>query len=144
LDPLPDHLPPRESVESDPELAARYPLALISPPARNFLNSSFANVSSLVAIEREPRCEIHPGDAQARGIADGDRVAIFNDRGRFIVTARVSERIRPGVLLAWGLWWPREVDGGRNVNAVTSTAITDLGRGPTFYDCLVEVAPLAQ
>jgi anaerobic selenocysteine-containing dehydrogenase len=51
----------------------------------------------------------------------------------------VSERIRPGVVLAWGLWWPKSVPGGRNVNAVTSTAQTDLGRGPTFYDCLVEV-----
>ena len=141
LDPLPDHLPPRESRESDPELASRYRLALISPPARNFLNSSFANVPSLVGMEREPRCEIHPEDAQARGIADGDPVTIFNDRGRFEVRARVSDRIRPGVVLAWGLWWPRTVPGGRNVNAVTSTAITDLGRGPTFYDCLVEVVP---
>jgi anaerobic selenocysteine-containing dehydrogenase len=139
LDPLPDYLPPYESAQSDPVLAARYPLALISPPARHFLNSSFANVASLVAIEREPRCEIHPRDAAARGIADGDQVAIFNDRGRFLVRARVSDRIREGVVLAWGLWWPRTVEGGRNVNAVTPTALTDLGRGPTFYDCLVEV-----
>jgi anaerobic selenocysteine-containing dehydrogenase len=139
LDPLPDYLPPYESAQSDPVLAARYPLALISPPARHFLNSSFANIASLVAIEREPRCEIHPRDAAARGIADGDQVAIFNDRGRFLVRARVSDRIREGVVLAWGLWWPRTVEGGRNVNAVTPTALTDLGRGPTFYDCLVEV-----
>jgi anaerobic selenocysteine-containing dehydrogenase len=139
LDPLPDYLPPLESRESNPELARRYPLALISPPARNFLNSSFANVASLVAIEREPRCEMHPDDASRRGIRDGDPVKVFNDRGRFLVRARVSERIRPGVVLAWGLWWPKSVPGGRNVNAVTSTAQTDLGRGPTFYDCLVEV-----
>lgn len=139
LDPLPDHLPPYESIEADPALAARYPLALISPPARNFLNSSFANVPSLVAREREPSCEIHPDDAAARRIAEGDRVRIFNDRGAFQVRAQVSDRIRPGVVLAWGLWWPKTTAGGRNVNAVTGTALTDLGRGPTFYDCLVEL-----
>jgi anaerobic selenocysteine-containing dehydrogenase len=139
LDPLPDHMPPYESIEADPALAARYPLALISPPARNFLNSSFANVPSLVAREREPSCEIHPDDAAARRIAEGDRVRIFNDRGAFQVRAQVSDRIRPGVVLAWGLWWPKTTAGGRNVNAVTGTALTDLGRGPTFYDCLVEL-----
>jgi len=139
LDPLPDHLPPYESAEADPVRAARYPLALISPPARNFLNSSFANVPSLVAREREPLCEIHPEDAASRGIVDGDRVRIFNDRGVFQVKANVTERIRPGVVLAWGLWWPKTTPGGRNVNAVTGTALTDMGRGPTFYDCLVEL-----
>ena len=65
-DPLPTFIPPRESVASNPALAARYPLAFISPPARNFLNSSFANLPAFVAEEKAPRLDIHPDDARAR------------------------------------------------------------------------------
>ncbi|GAA4408508.1 molybdopterin-containing oxidoreductase family protein [Quisquiliibacterium transsilvanicum] len=140
LDPVPDFLPPHESAASAPELAARYPLALISPPARNFLNSTFVNVDSLRASEKAPGCELHPEDAAARGIADGDQVRVFNDRGAFLARARVSERARRGVAVAWGVWWHKLAPGGRSVNAVTSQALTDMGRAPTFYDCLVEIA----
>ncbi len=139
LDPLPDWVPPHESAASAPALARRYPLALITPPARNFLNSTFVNVDSLRADEREPGCEVHPEDARARGIADGTMVELFNDRGAFRARARLSDRVRPGLVVAWGVWWHRFAPGGRNVNAVTSPALTDLGRGPTFYDCLVEM-----
>jgi anaerobic selenocysteine-containing dehydrogenase len=138
-DPLPDWLPNRESHHVNPELAARYPLAMISPPARHFLNSSFVNVESLQATEREQRCELNPADAATRGIVDGDRVRVFNDRGSFLARARVSERTRPDLVVAWGIWWHKLVPGERNVNAVTGQALTDMGRGPTFYDCLVEV-----
>jgi len=138
-DPLPDWLPNRESRHANPTLAARYPLAMISPPARHFLNSSFVNVESLQVTEREQRCELHPDDAAARGIADGDQVRVFNDRGSFVARARVSDRTRRDLVVAWGLWWHKLVPGARNVNAVTGQALTDMGRGPTFYDCLVEV-----
>ena len=83
--------------------------------------------------------EIHPADAAARGLVNGMMARVFNDRGAFEVKVHVSERIRPGVVLAWGVWWHKFTHGKRNVNAVTSQALTDLGRGPTFYDCLVEV-----
>ena len=138
-DPIPDWLPNRESVHADPALAARYPLAIITPPARHFLNSSFVNVASLRETEGEQRCEIHPDDASARGIVDGDRVRVFNDRGAFLARASVSARCRRDVVVAWGLWWHKLVPGTRNVNAVTGQALTDMGRGPTFYDCLVQV-----
>jgi anaerobic selenocysteine-containing dehydrogenase len=144
LDPLPDWVPPHESAASAPDLARRYPLALISPPARNFLNSTFVNVDSLRAAEREPGCEVHPEDAAARGIADGDRVELFNDRGAFLARAKLSDRVRRGLVVAWGVWWHKLAPGGRNVNAVTSPALTDLGRGPTFYDCLVELRRAAE
>ena len=136
LDGLPDHLPNHEAVGSD----ARYPLAMISPPARNFLNSSFVNVQSLRDIEGEPLLEIHPQDAAMRGIADGAVVAVFNDRGRYVCTARVSERARPGVVNGLGVWWRKLGLNGTNVNELTSQKLTDLGRAPVFYDCLVEVA----
>jgi len=141
MDPLPDYLPPYESAQSSPELAARFPLAMISPPARHFLNSTFVNVDSLRAAEREPGVDLHPDDAAARGLTDGAMVRVFNDRGSFLARCKVSDRTRPGVAAAWGIWWHKRTQGGRNVNAVTGQALSDLGRAPTFYDCLVEVAP---
>ncbi len=140
-DPVPDYLPPYESIASNPELAARFPLSLISPPARNFLNSTFANVASLKAAEKDQQIHLNPLDAQRRGISDGMPVTIFNDRGRFTARAVVTDASRPGVVMVPGVWWHKHSAGGRNVNMVTPKRLTDLGRGPTFYDCLVEVAP---
>jgi len=119
--------------------SARYPLAMISPPARNFLNSSFVNLRSLRDIEGEPLLEIHPRDAQARGIESGAVVRVFNDRGEYRCKASVSERARPGVVNGLGIWWRKLGLAGTNVNQVTSQKLTDLGRGPVFYDCLVDV-----
>jgi len=138
-DPLPAYIPPRESAATAPALAARYPLGFISPPARNFLNSSFANLPQFVAGERTPHLEIHPQDAAYRGIESGSSVRVFNDRGSLLAAARVTDRARPGVVVAPSVWWRKLAPGGENANAVTSQALTDLGRAPTFYDCLVEV-----
>ncbi|MBK9607109.1 MAG: molybdopterin oxidoreductase family protein [Betaproteobacteria bacterium] len=139
FDPLPAYHPPRESAATAPALARRYPLAFISPPTRNFLNSSFGNVAVLQALETAQRVELHPDDAAARGIADGDAVRVHNDRGEFTATARITGNVRPGLCVALGIWWHKDTAGGRNINAVTSQALTDFGAGPTFYDCLVEV-----
>jgi len=136
LDGLPDHLPNYETPGSD----ARYPLAMISPPARNFLNSTFVNVKSLRDIEAEPLLEIHPQDAAARGITQGVVVEVFNDRGRYRCTADVSERARPGVVHGLGIWWRKLGLNGTNVNELTSQRLSDIGRAPVFYDCVVEVA----
>ena len=135
LDGLPDHLPNYELQGTN----ARYPLAMISPPARNFLNSTFVNVQSLRTIEGRPVLEIHPDDAEARGIANDTVVRVFNDRGSYLCHATVSRRARPGVVNGLGIWWRKMGLNGTNVNEVTSQALTDLGRAPTFYDCLVEV-----
>jgi anaerobic selenocysteine-containing dehydrogenase len=141
LDPLPAYVPPRESAASNPALAARYPLAFISPPARHFLNSSFSHLPAFLADEKTPHLDIHPDDAASRGIRAGDPVRIFNDRGSLLATARVTDRARTGVVVAPSIWWRRLAPGGENANAVTSQALTDLGRAATFYDCLVEVQP---
>jgi anaerobic selenocysteine-containing dehydrogenase len=135
LDGLPDYLPNYEAAGTSP----RYPLAMISPPARNFLNSSFVNVRSLRDIEGEPLLEIHASDAAARGIASGSVVRVFNDRGEYRCKAQVSDRARPGVVNGLGVWWRKLGLDGTNVNQLTSQHLTDLGRGPVFYDCLVEV-----
>ena len=78
---------------------------MISPPARNFLNSTFVNVKSLRDIEGEPLLEMHADDAAARGIADRAMVRVFNDRGSYRCRCRVSGRARPGVVNGLGIWW---------------------------------------
>jgi anaerobic selenocysteine-containing dehydrogenase len=138
---VPDHVPNYESVSSAPELAQRYPLAMISPPARNFLNSSFVNVKSLRDIEGEPILEIDTTDANARGIVSGQRVRVFNDRGSYHCKAVLSPRARAGVVNGLGVWWRKLGVAGTNVNEVTHQQLTDIGRAPSFYDCLVEVEP---
>jgi anaerobic selenocysteine-containing dehydrogenase len=139
LDPLPTYIAPYESEERAPELARRFPLALISPPAHEFLNSSFVNVASLRRSAGKPTLEIHADDASARSIADGARVKVFNDRGTFTADAVVTDRVRPGVVSAQSVWWGRLTSDGANANQTTSQALTDIGRGATFYDNLVEV-----
>lgn len=131
----PEHLPNHETPTPD----GPYPLAMISPPARHFLNSSFVNVKSLRDIEGEPVLEMHPTDAAARGIQDGEVVAVFNDRGRYVCKARLNQRARPGVVNGMGIWWRKLGLQGTNVNELTSQHLTDMGRGPVFYDCWVQV-----
>ena len=143
LDRLPEYVPPYESEERDPALVQRYPLALISPPAHSFLNSTFVNVASLRRAAGKPTLEIHVDDADARGIEPGVKVSIFNDRGTFTAEAVISDRVRPGVVSAPSVWWGKLTDDGRNANHTTSQAITDIGGGATFYDNQVEVAPVA-
>jgi anaerobic selenocysteine-containing dehydrogenase len=133
------YLPPYESREFAPELAKRFPLAMISPPARNFLNSTFVNVASLRDIEGEPILEIHPDDAASRKIEDRAIVRIFNDRGATLARAHISTRARQGVVHGLSIWWRKFGLDGTNVNQLTHQQLTDLGRAPSFYDCLVEV-----
>ncbi len=139
LDPLPAYLPPYESAASAPELAAKYPLAMISPPQRNFLNTTFVNVKSLRDTEGEPYLEIHPADADSRGINDGDMVRIFNDRGSMVAKAHVTANAREGLVVALSIWWKKLASDGKNANELTSQRLTDMGRAPTFYDVLVQV-----
>jgi anaerobic selenocysteine-containing dehydrogenase len=140
-DPLTGYVPPRESVRSAPELAKRFPLAFISPPAHHFLNSTFSAQPVFVRREGEPVLTVHPDDAARRGIQDGGTVRCFNDRGAFLAKAHVSDAARPGLVVGLSIWWPKMCPGGNNANAVTGQELTDLGGGATFYDCLVEVRP---
>jgi anaerobic selenocysteine-containing dehydrogenase len=135
-DGLPDHLPNFEPANTHPD----YPLAMISPPARHFLNSTFVNVKSLRDMEGQPWLEMHPSDAQARGLSDGQSVVVFNDRGRYACSVQVNTRARPGVVNGMGIWWRKLGANGTNVNEVTSQRLTDMGRAPVFYDCWVQVS----
>ena len=140
LDPLPAFTPPYEFPDNVPELAARFPLTLISSPRHQFLNSSFVNVDSL-RRNAEPEILIHLHDAARRGIGEGMRVIIENDRGHFTGVAKVGDGVREGVVWAPSIWWMKLTVDHANANATTSQRETDLGHGPVFYDNLVEVSP---
>ncbi len=135
-DGLPDFIPNYEPANAQ----APYPLAMISPPARHFLNSSFVNLKSLRDMEGEPLLEIHPEDAAARHLQDGEMVRVFNQRGSYECKAQISTRAQPGMVVGLGIWWRKLGANGTNVNELTSQQLTDMGRAPVFYDCAVQVA----
>jgi anaerobic selenocysteine-containing dehydrogenase len=139
LDPLPTYTPPHEDPQTRPELAERFPLQMVSPPAPSFLNSTFVNIDNLRKMAGEPTAEIHSADAASRGISDGDWVRVFNDRGGFRARARVGETVKAGVVVTQGIWWNKYAADGVNCNVTTSTVLTDLGAGATFFDNLVEI-----
>jgi anaerobic selenocysteine-containing dehydrogenase len=136
---VPEFIPPRESRRSAPKLAERFPLALISPATHGFVNSSFGNLPKHLRVEKRPYVEIHPSDAAARHIEDGEMVRLFNERGSCRLTAAVTTRAREGVVVSPAVWWNKLSPGGTNVNQLASQKLTDMGGGPTFYDILVQV-----
>lgn len=142
MDPLPTYTPPHEDPQTRPDLASRFPLQLVCPPAPSFLNSTFANVESLRRQAGEPTVQIHPQDAARRGLSDGQSVRVFNDRGSYEARAEVGPTVNPGVVVTLGLRWLQHTRDGVNTNVTTSTALTDLGGGGTFFDNLVEVEAL--
>jgi anaerobic selenocysteine-containing dehydrogenase len=139
LDPLPTYIPPREDPQTRPDLAARHPIQLLSPPRPQFLNSTFANDPRHRRAAGDPTVELAAEDASARGLADGDWAEVYNDRGRFLARVRLTGAVRPGVAVAAGLYWNKFAPGGANANATTSTELTDMGGGATFFDNLVDI-----
>jgi len=143
LDPLPAYIPPHEDPQTRRDLAARYPLQLLSPPRPQFLNSTFANSPRHRAAAGEPTIEIADEDAQRRGLHDGQWAEVFNDRGHFHARVALTGSVRPGVAVATGIYWNKLSPGGFNINGTTSSALTDMGGGATFFDNLVEVRALS-
>lgn len=139
LDPVLEYVPPAESVDGSPELAARYPLNLISPAAHHFLNTSFANQARMMRGEGAPTIYINPVDAEKRGIRTGDWVRAFNDRGSVRLRAEVGDWSKPGVAVSPSIWWSRFMPDGVGINALTADRQTDLGGGPSFHTNLIEV-----
>jgi anaerobic selenocysteine-containing dehydrogenase len=139
LDPLPTYIPPHEDPQTRADLAARYPLQHLSPPSPHFLNSTFVNIDHLRKQAGEPTVQIHPDDAASRGINDGQWARVFNDRGSFRARAMVGTMVKAGVVVTEGLWWTQYTPDGVNCNSTTSSRLTDLGGGATFYDNLVQV-----
>lgn len=140
LDPLAGYVPPDESPATDSDRAERYPLQLLSPPSKFFLNSTFVNVDRLRQSEPEPRLILNPDDARSRQIKTGELVKVWNDRGVFHARAEVADDVRAGVAVAPSIWWNKYAPDGVNANVTTSSRLSDIAGGATFFDNLVEVA----
>jgi anaerobic selenocysteine-containing dehydrogenase len=139
LDPVVAFTPPDESRHGSGSKAVRFPLELLARKPDNHLNSSFANLPSVRAMEPWiGDLEMHPNDAAARGVRNGDRIRAFNSRGEIVLHARVDGSVPPGVVAA-RLDWARFSPGGGNINVLTSEKLTDLGNAATFYSVCVEV-----
>lgn len=138
LDELPDYVSSRETLEANPELAAKYPLSIISPKSHGFLNSCYANMENKIKGQGEQSVLIHAADAQYRGINDGDTVRVFNDRGAFEGVAIITDDVSSGIVVATLGYW-RQLNKG-TVNCISSAEFVDMGHAPTFSDNLVEVA----
>jgi anaerobic selenocysteine-containing dehydrogenase len=143
LDALPTFYPPQESRLGGGrggEQGKRYPLEFLGRKADHYMNSTFANLPGHQALESEFNgvLEMHPGDAAARGIADGTAVVAWNDRGELPLVAKLSRKVGRGVVAA-RLNWNKLSEGGHNVNLLTGQHLADMGGGPAFYSVLVEV-----
>lgn len=143
VDPLPHYIPPNESPATNPALAKRYPLNLMSPKSHAFMNSSYGNMPQQLHHAGDQALMLSPADARDRNIGDGMPVIVSNDRGSFQAVARVDEDVMPGVVVAPLGYWRKLSPGETTVQAVNSGAFADLGNAPTFSDNLVEVAPVA-
>lgn len=141
LPPLPTYVPLAEGYDGErrPGKDAPYPLMFVSPPNHSFLNSTFGNVEKLKALEKSPLLQMHPEDAAARGIADGDEVTVWNDRGRYDVKASVTDKMLPGTVVSQGLWWQQEGGTRARANALTPDRLADMGGGAVFFSTVVDV-----
>jgi anaerobic selenocysteine-containing dehydrogenase len=138
LDPVPGFVPPAESRWG--KTAEQFPLEFLSRKADNYMNSTFANLDGHRKMEARKSniLEMHPEDAQARNIAEGEAVQVFNDRGSLRLIAHVNGSVPAGVVAAQ-LDWAKLSSDNNNVNSLTSERLTDLGAGATFYSTLVQV-----
>jgi anaerobic selenocysteine-containing dehydrogenase len=116
-----------------------FPLRLQPATTPFALNSSFYEQEDLRSRQNCMELMMNPGDAEARGLADGQQVLAYNELGEVGFTVKVSERIPAGTVVTEGVWWREFIHGGRGVNALTSQRLTDGGRGSTLYDVAVEV-----
>ena len=132
-----DYQPPTESRLGAEELRSKFPLEMISAKSHDSMNSTFGNQSW--THRQTSTLFLNRADAEPRGIESGDRVRVFNGRGSCTLVASVDGEVRSGVVSAPSVRWNKLSPDGLNVNALTSDRLTDIGGGPTFYSCLVEV-----
>jgi anaerobic selenocysteine-containing dehydrogenase len=102
-------------------------------------SSSHAHQVAVLAGER-PWLEMSPADAAERGLADGDAVRIWNDRGQCQLVVKVVPNLQPGVVVSEKVRWPKLSQDRHNVNFTTSQRLSDMGGGATFHENLVQAA----
>lgn len=132
-----EYRPPVESRLGDETLRSKYPLELISPKNDDSMNSTFGNRED---VDRQTAVvTLHPFDAEKRHIRTGDQVRLYNERGTMVFQVRIDETVAAGVVSVPSTRWPSKASDGKSVNILTSERLTDIGNGPVFYSCLVEV-----
>ena len=139
VDPLPSYVPSRERPETNPALAQKYPLNIVTPKSHGFLNSQYANEAHKMRGQGEQYVLINPADAATRGIQHGDFVRVFNERGEFHGDARVTDDTQPGVVVATLGYWRSRNKGGGAANVISSDQFVNLGHAPSLSDNLVQV-----
>ena len=139
---LPDYTPPNESHKTNPELAKKYPLNIISPKSHAFLNSCYANMDDKQKVQGEQFVLINQLDAKNRRVSNGDKVKVFNDRGSFNGVAKITDDVSPGIVVATLGYW-RQLNQSGTVNSISTAKLADMGNAPTFSDNLVEFSKLS-
>jgi anaerobic selenocysteine-containing dehydrogenase len=142
LDTLPDYVPSRESPTTNPELAKKYPLSIVSPKSHGFLNSCYGNMDNKIKGQGEQFVLINPKDASERNIKEGDKLSVFNNRGSFEGVAKVTDDVNPGLVVATLGYW-RQLNKG-TVNIISSAEFVNMGHAPSFSDNLVQVAAVGR
>ena len=143
LDPLAGYTPPYETAQRDTPLAREYPLSLIAVADHYFINSIFANLSAQLKRSGRPTIFIHPEDAALRLLETGSTARVFNDRGSFVATIELTDRVRKGVIASTKGRWPRHATGGTTVNATIDERDSDMGGGAVFHDNRVELEKIS-
>jgi anaerobic selenocysteine-containing dehydrogenase len=138
-DPLPVHIPIGEGPVTSPELYKKHPIYLLTPSAKSFLNSNFANIRNSRNEDKKPILELNVSDAEERSIKTGDLVRVFNERGEFKVWASVGDDVKEGVAIHKGIWWNSLSPGGCNSNQTTPDRLADMGGGSTYNTNLVQI-----
>ncbi|MCZ2077772.1 MAG: molybdopterin-dependent oxidoreductase [Bryobacteraceae bacterium] len=132
-----DYVPPEESRLGEESIRRRYPLELVSSKNDDSMNSTFGHRGFV--DEQTSVLWMHPADASERGIEPGEQVRVFNGRGSCLLKARITDGVRTGVVRAPSVRWVKRSPGGKGINVLTSDRLTDIGGGPVFYSCLVQV-----
>jgi anaerobic selenocysteine-containing dehydrogenase len=141
-----DGLPPLPEWTPDPAAPAdaeRWPLRLLTVPGHSQHHTAFAGVERLQRRQGPPACTLHPDDAAARGIHDGDAVLLFNERGEAGLYARISDDTPRGVVTVEGSRDRSHFLTGGPLNVLTSDHLTDMGAGATYQSTWLDVRPLA-
>ncbi len=133
VNPLPTYEP---ALEIDDDLRSDFPLLLMSPNTKNKIHSQFGNLEVIKMVSGPPTININPSDAQQRGIKNGDKVEVFNSRGRFALIAELSYQVRVGCVVIPNGWWGTQ---GAPVNVLSAGRETDMGHGSAFHNNRVEV-----
>ncbi|OON90207.1 MAG: hypothetical protein ATN32_04475 [Candidatus Epulonipiscium fishelsonii] len=138
--PVAEYVPTAESKDGSPDLFKKYPLTLMTPHTKNLINSQMYNIPQINELMGEPVLYIHRDDALERGIMDGDKINVLNDRGTIVLTAKLTSTItKKGTVLSYSCPWPKLVEGGKSVNEITSDRLSDMAGGSTYHTNLVEV-----